>query len=145
MVVTEWLSEYLAPGRSLVGLRPISTNMPALRGLALGCDASRRSDASGNLCSRETCEVEIRGECIDQSGFLVLHSRARLGAFVVVAEQVQDAVDAVANDFGLPRGFESPGLAQGLVHADEDIGVKRWCAVRGAWCVIRIVEGDDVG
>jgi hypothetical protein len=80
---------------------------------------------------------------------------------VVEALQVEDSVDEVAEEFGLPGCAETAGLGESFVHADEDIAVesvadRRWemgdgrgrgrgQRAGGRLSGFGIVEGDDVG
>ena len=53
------------------------------------------------------------------------HELTRLRVPVIVAEQVQHAVNDVADQFALARGVESAGLDQCLVQADDDFTVQQ--------------------
>jgi hypothetical protein len=67
---------------------------------------------------------------------------------VIVSEQMQDAVDEVADNLGLPGGAKALRLQNGFVHADEefpgDFGSGVWGLGSGV-SKFRVVEGNYVG
>jgi hypothetical protein len=72
--------------------------------------------------------------------FGVLHASSLGRRVVVIAEEVEDAVQRVAGDFAGPGGAELARLEQGNGDADEDFAVQ----VRGG-LRLAVVERKDVG
>ena len=64
---------------------------------------------------------------------------------VIVAEQMQNAVNQIADDFGGPGGAEATGLVDGFVHANENFAVQIGSRFGVPSFAFRVVEGDDVG
>ncbi len=79
-------------------------------------------------------------EAAEEAVFHPLHAAPAGGVEVIVAEEVQHAMDGVAQGFIGPGRAEAPGLAPGLVGADEQFSVKLESVGRGT-----VVEADDVG
>jgi len=64
---------------------------------------------------------------------------------VVVAEQVQEAVNGIADEFRLPGRSEAAGLGDGFIHADEEFAMNGSPAEAGCGrSQVQIVKGDDV-
>lgn len=100
--------------------------------------------ALGTGCFQtQTCNFKLFFHSAEHPVFRTLHFFARGGFEVVIAGEVEQSVDDVAGQLGLPGGAELAGLGDGVVEADEDFAVQG--VVRGAWGVRGVVEGDDVG
>ena len=69
-------------------------------------------------------EIEAGGELAEKMVFGPFHLATLVRAAVIEAAQVEDAVDDIADQFGLPGGAEAAGLRGGLIHADDDLTVQ---------------------
>ena len=77
------------------------------------------------LAVRDNCANEIFcGQAAHQPVFLALHPAARRRLQIVMAQQMQNAVDNVTHDFRLPGGAKPLRLQNRLVHADEQFAVQ---------------------
>lgn len=74
----------------------------------------------------------------------MLHPQARRHLVIVVAQQMQDAMNEVAQQFRLPRRAKPPCLAKCLLHAHADFPVQPGGGMHRTGAGVRIVEGDDI-
>src|SRR5262245_37612833 len=79
-----------------------------------------------------------RAQAPEDLVFVLFHQAPGLGASVVVSPQMQDPMDHVADQFGLPGGAMGFGLGQRHLGADEQVAAKV-AQVPG------VIEGDDIG
>ena len=82
-----------------------------------------------------------------------LHLATLPRAPVIEAAQMEDAVDDIADQFGLPCGAEAAGLRHGLIHAEDDLAAQRGGGIGRAtrrraagrpWS-FQVIEGEDIG
>src|SRR5437016_4964178 len=66
-------------------------------------------------------KAEIGGHASDKAILLLFHFASRPGSFVIVAEQMEYAMDNVANKLALPGRSEMARLRYGHRHANENI------------------------
>jgi hypothetical protein len=71
-------------------------------------------------------------ELAHEAVFGLLHFAAGSGGLVVMAAQVEKAMNDVADEFGLPGDAKTPGLQQRFIHTDENFTAQRRGFVGGA-------------
>ena len=86
--------------------------------------------------------MELPRQRTNQLVFDPFHFPTRGRNEVVMPTQMQQGVDVVADNFGLPSGAKFTGLADGYLDADKNFPVQG--AGHGLRMEIAIVEGDDV-
>jgi hypothetical protein len=91
----------------------------------------------------QTGQGEFRGQRAGQPIFLALHFPTGDGVEIIVAEQMQNAVDKITDQLGGPGGMKFKGLAAGDIEADEYFSMDR--IFRRAPGGFGIIECDDVG
>ena len=74
----------------------------------------------------ESVEVEAACEFAEQAVFLAFHLAAPARRLIVVAEQVENAVDDVARQLQLPGGAKAARLEDGGVKVQEQLPMERW-------------------
>ena len=107
------------------------TTPVARAGLLKETEASRINDLR---FPRGICQVpqgELTREHSQQAIFFTLHYAAADRRQILVADQVQDAVDEVTDQLGLPRGAKLSRLLHRVVDADENFSVESFRKVRG--------------
>ena len=67
----------------------------------------------------------MRRQAAQEAILFPLHSSPGRGVLVVEAAQVEQAVNEVAEQLGLPGGAVAPGMDDGLVNANEDFPVQK--------------------
>jgi hypothetical protein len=82
--------------------------------------------------------VKAAGEFADQPVFLAFHFAARGGAKVIVTPQMEQSMDQVTHNLGLPRDAEPGGLKERLVRTDENL------AKDSGRIGLGVIKGDDV-
>ncbi len=82
----------------------------------------------------DAVDRELPAQASDQTVLFALHPAPRRGVVVVMAQQVKNAVNSVADDFLRGSGAEASRLAEGNVEANEDLAVERLPSFRkSAW------------
>lgn len=119
--------------------------------MAQGSPSSAPAQAVRSLS--QPPQVEAGGQLPEKTIFGPLHLAALPRAAVIEAAQMEDAVDDIADQFGLPSGAEAAGLRHGLIHAEDDLTVQRGGGIGRApgrraaarpW-FLQVVEGEDIG
>src|SRR5437667_10333604 len=88
----------------------------------------------------QLAQVKLAGELAHKAVFLALHVPPGHGLVVVVAAQMQEAVDDAASQFGLPRGAEPARLRDDKVNANHDLAREP-----SRFAGIGVIERDDIG
>ena len=120
--------------------RPVSRPSPSGRG-------------SSALRSSQPSQIEAAGQLPEKTIFGPLHFATLPRAPVIEAAQVEDAVDDIADQFGLPGGAEAAGLRCGLIHANDDVSVQRGGGIgratrqraAGRPRLLAVIEAEDIG
>jgi len=90
------------------------------------------------------CERKSARKFAPPAVFLAFHVPPFTAPRIIIAEQMQNAVNEITHDFRLPARAKLARLPDRLVHADENFAVKR---ASGAWhpaAGVGIVKCDDV-
>ncbi|HWX21763.1 MAG TPA: hypothetical protein VN578_17805 [Candidatus Binatia bacterium] len=93
-------------------------------------------------------EVIIVSQLAQEPVLDTLHLTALGSSTVIVAAQVKDAVDDVADQFALPGGSELAGLPDGFFKAHEDLAVQGRSTAPAAHSrrgIFSVVKRHDVG
>jgi hypothetical protein len=64
----------------------------------------------------------------EQAVFFALHAATGGGLEIIVAAEMEEAVNDVADEFALPGGVELAGLLHGVVQTEEEFAVQRIAA-----------------